>query len=262
MLPTRRKLSDGCEPDNMPPPKTRSISRAEQRQQQQQQKPATVDDDEEEANDDSDDIQLVAVVENSNYEMRAYDNVVLNDREQLTNIHIYSFLRLLKREFPHINGLCPPDPQSIRAFANKPLANSVFIFNACGDHWVTISNVNVDDDEYWHIYDSYRYDADSFRDFFRLIYPNRNSVFIRKISVQMQRGQNDCGLFALAFATSLCYGENPSEMQYVQKSLRKHYRSCLETNRPLCFNAVHLNKTQLEGYKRRTSQRAIHLELD
>lgn len=260
---SRRKLSDSCELENVR--KTRSKSRAEQTPTATSAAAVTTTmerEEENEATNDSDDVQLVAVVENSSHEMRIYDNVELNDREQLTNIHIYSFLRLLRRQFPHINGLCPPDPPAIRAYAHKPLANSVFIFNACGDHWVTISNVNVDDVDYWHVYDSYRYEVDSFRDFFRLIYPERSSVFIRKISVQMQRGLNDCGLFALAFATSLCFGDDPSQMQYVQKSFRKHYRGCLQANHALCFDAVYLTRSQMEGYKRRTSQRAIHLELD
>ena len=149
---SRRKLSssDTCELENVP--KTRSRSRAATAATTTT--TVVVSEEREETNDS--DIQLVAVVENSSHEMRIYDNVELTDREQLTNIHIYSFLRLLRREFPHINGLCPPDPSAIRTYAHKPLANSVFVFNACGDHWVTISNVNVDDVDYWHVYDSYR----------------------------------------------------------------------------------------------------------
>ena len=33
--------------------------------------------------------------------------------------------------------------------------------------------------------------------------------------VQVQLGSSDCRLFALAFATSLCAGENPERMNYV-----------------------------------------------
>ena len=35
-------------------------------------------------------------------------------------------------------------------------------------------------------------------------------------SIQIQHGGNDCGLFALAFATSLCYGKSPSQVIFIQ----------------------------------------------
>ena len=48
-------------------------------------------------------------------------------------------------------------------------------------------------------------------------------------AVQIQRGGSDCGLFALAFATSLCEGENPSRISYIQHELRDHLFGCLES---------------------------------
>ena len=48
-------------------------------------------------------------------------------------------------------------------------------------------------------------------------------------AVQIQRGGSDCGLYALAFATSLCEGENPSRISYIQHELRDHLFDCLES---------------------------------
>ena len=47
-------------------------------------------------------------------------------------------------------------------------------------------------------------------------------------NVQNQQGASDCGLFSLVFATSLCFGDNPSEIQYNQKQLHEHVVSCFE----------------------------------
>ncbi len=47
---------------------------------------------------------------------------------------------------------------------------------------------------------------------------------------QQQIGGNDCGLFALAFAISLCYKNVPSILFYDQISLRSHYVKCIENN--------------------------------
>ena len=46
--------------------------------------------------------------------------------------------------------------------------------------------------------------------------------------VQRQQGGSDCGLFALAFATSLCANTSPSEIYYTQHQLRNHLVSCFE----------------------------------
>ena len=62
---------------------------------------------------------------------------------------------------------------------------------------------------------------------------------IRKVSnisfslpkVQRQKGTNNCGVFAIAFATKLCFTQNPvsvSAMDYTQCALRGHLITCLE----------------------------------
>ena len=50
--------------------------------------------------------------------------------------------------------------------------------------------------------------------------------------VQKQEGFKDCGVFAIAFATSLAFGKNPEELQFDQEKLRSHLIYCLEQK---CF---------------------------
>ncbi len=40
---------------------------------------------------------------------------------------------------------------------------------------------------------------------------NEEAINIPIVKVQTQMGTSDCGLFSLAFATSLCAGVNPTE---------------------------------------------------
>ena len=47
-----------------------------------------------------------------------------------------------------------------------------------------------------------------------------NEIHLTFPDVQKQSGGNDCGLFALAFATSLCAGDDPSVLTYMQRQLR------------------------------------------
>ncbi|CAF1433130.1 unnamed protein product [Rotaria sordida] len=149
-----------------------------------------------------------------------YDNTMW-----LTDLHIYLFFELLHKRFPNINGLC--GPAQIHIYTGS-LENSIFIFNANNNHWLTIANLGSDN--IWKIYDSLSYPKESLVKFFQDILPGKERVVLSFENVQQQVGGNDCGLFALAFATSLCYEDIPSSLFYDQKSLRNHYVNCIENN--------------------------------
>ena len=44
---------------------------------------------------------------------------------------------------------------------------------------------------------------------------------------QKQRGGTDCGLFAIAAATSICYGRDPSTLHFDHHAMRRHLYNCL-----------------------------------
>ena len=45
------------------------------------------------------------------------------------------------------------------------------------------------------------------------------------MNTQIQEGGNDCGLFAIATATTLCQGEDPVDLEYQQSSMRSHLQA-------------------------------------
>ncbi len=47
--------------------------------------------------------------------------------------------------------------------------------------------------------------------------------------VDRQEGNNDCGLYAIAYATDLAHGRDPSRVVYSQDEMRKHLIECLES---------------------------------
>ena len=51
---------------------------------------------------------------------------------------------------------------------------------------------------------------------------------LRYIDVQHQRGSNDCGLLAVAFAEALCAGNDPHTIRFDQTLMRQHLKVCLE----------------------------------
>ena len=61
-----------------------------------------------------------------------------------------------------------------------------------------------------------------------ILMTREKSIKVQFIDVQIQSGGSDCGLFALAFATSLCFGDDPATLNYIQHDLRRHVFECLE----------------------------------
>ena len=62
------------------------------------------------------------------------------------------------------------------------------------------------------------------------ILPDEEKVLVSFENVQQQVDSNDCRLFALTFATSLCYKDVPPLILYDQIYLRDHYVKCIGAN--------------------------------
>ena len=69
-------------------------------------------------------------------------------------------------------------------------------------------------------------------------------------SVQQQRNYVDCEVFAIAFATSLAFGDRPEEVIYDSKIMRQHLLNCLRNMRMERF-PVQVSNT-IQRCKRKT----------
>ena len=58
---------------------------------------------------------------------------------------------------------------------------------------------------------------------------------MRMMDVMRQKGADDCGLFAIAFAVDLCNGDDPAKVNYKQVEMRKHLVQCLKNGVMLPF---------------------------
>ena len=80
-----------------------------------------------------------------------------------------------------------------------------------------------------------------------LLNSKEKELHVKIMPVQRQKGCSDCGLFALAFAATLCSGSCPSNMIYKQSSMKKHLLDCF----------LHFSMTIFAGRKiTRPSKRA------
>ncbi|XP_066600006.1 putative autophagy-related protein 11 [Prorops nasuta] len=100
-----------------------------------------------------------------------------------------------------------------------------------GGHWVC----SFYDGKSIYIYDSLnRKSLHAHHEIFlKKLFPfyNINNESVIFPVVQSQRNGNDCGVFAIAFATSLLYNIKPNEVLYDQKLMRQHLIQILKSNR-------------------------------
>ena len=61
-----------------------------------------------------------------------------------------------------------------------------------------------------------------------LLMTKEPQIEVLHIDVQQQRNTNDCGLFALAFATALCSGQEPRHVSFEAGAMREHLLKCLD----------------------------------
>ena len=61
------------------------------------------------------------------------------------------------------------------------------------------------------------------------------SVTVHIMNVSKQAGTQDCGQFAIAFMTSLAYGNNPTTEVYRPDEMRAHLSTCFEKRVMQCF---------------------------
>ncbi len=164
-----------------------------------------------------------------------FDNIrlMVSDKEivlgglQLHDMHIDLYQRLLKSHFPLLNGL---SSTLNVAPVGKWIENYVQVYHCRNNHWITASTIGCKDREV-NVYDSLYTVLDSAtKTKIEKAFPDSNMRTILP-PVQKQDGVKDCGLFAVAFATFLAFGNSPQSLSlhhFDQNKLRLHYVSCLE----------------------------------
>ncbi len=68
-----------------------------------------------------------------------------------------------------------------------------------------------------------------------LLHTTFPSVQLNFMGIQMQSGGADCGVFAVAFATSLALGKAPGQFHFDQPRIRQHLFKCLKSRKMVMF---------------------------
>ena len=106
-------------------------------------------------------------------------------------------------------------------------------------HWVYIANVseNKSHNGECQLYDSLsngKISPDVAKQMAAFSFCDLPEILVEIKGVQ-QTNSVVCGLFAIAFATSLAFGEDPANVTYHSKKLRMHLIKCLDEKQMTCF---------------------------
>ena len=158
--------------------------------------------------------------------------------EQLTDEHIYLAQRLLKKHFHHIDGLQPSVLSQTNGFT--PVQQEAIQIHHVPGHWVTSSSTGGK----LAVYDSKFTGGDlsssltyQLASIYRLLAEREDEdgddidppiLTVEIPYVQQQKGIADCGLFAVAFAVHLAFGDDVSKLTFDQSKMRQHLIKCFQ----------------------------------
>lgn len=147
----------------------------------------------------------------------------------LTDSHMTAAMTVLKKQCPLIDGLQETMLGSKLQF-DIPRQHFVQVLHTGGIHWIVSSNLFCNMPNEVDVYDSLR--GPSLRSMTKLqlaslVMTSQKEVKCFVHNVQQQKGGVDCGLFAIANATALCFGKDPSGLCYEQHQMREHLLKCM-----------------------------------
>ena len=181
------------------------------------------------------------------------DKEIVCRYRKLTDSHMETAMTLLKHQFIKTEGLeSTLLAQSCRGFSvqvdNSALV--VQIHHTGADHWVT-SMRGYGDDEV-KVYDSLlTFDrhsrplmTQSLKVQLAQIYRSSgNEIAVLYPEMTRQNNAVDCGVFALATATDICFGRDPAQCSYDKLSMRPHLLKCIEQQWFEPFPSSHISRS-------------------
>ena len=138
--------------------------------------------------------------------------------EKLSDLHMSYAQKLLKQQFPHINGLQSTVFQTkMTTIDREKSTHKMQIIHTRGNHWILASNIGCEEGRV-NVYDSVYKSVDEQTE--RIITTMFHPSTICVVDSQKQDGGVDCGVFAIATATSLAHGVHLATFD--QSAMRKH----------------------------------------
>lgn len=84
-----------------------------------------------------------------------------------------------------------------------------------GNHWITVAGIHG---SLVKVYDSkYTFISEDTKSQIANLTAADKYISIHLENTQFQDGSSDCGLYAIAYAVDICFGNNPASYRYVSR---------------------------------------------
>ena len=140
---------------------------------------------------------------------------------KLSDLHIDYAQQLIKKQFPSLNGLQSTLYQSKKQVGGT-MKNRLQVIHSRGDHWIVATTVGSSIDDVVLVYDSLYTSID------KATTETICNVFSESTTVELmpsqkQKGGADC---AIAMATGIAFGVDPTALRFSQTRMRDHLAKC------------------------------------
>ena len=162
---------------------------------------------------------------------------LMSDHKWLCEKLINAGQRMLLEIFPETAVLYDMCFSDTLAYPCEPRSDLVQVLNIGHTHWVCVSSKDCKPGTV-KVYDSLRsgdLPLSAKEVIAALVKCDKKKIFLLFPDVQQQPNSSSCGLFALAYASTLCEGKNPAKVQYDFPCMRAHFLHCLEQKKFICF---------------------------
>ena len=161
----------------------------------------------------------------------------------LTDNIINATQELLRRKYPML-GLQNTLLSYTLAF-DVMTEEFVQVLHSGGNHWLAVSTIGCPPSTV-KVYDSLYSElpTQTKEQICALLVSQEPVIDLIYVTVQSQQNGCDCGLFALAFATALCSGQNPQCLLFKKSVMRAHLLKCLEDEDIKPFPCKTVNRAQ------------------
>ena len=158
------------------------------------------------------------------------ESIQLSANEMLTDVHINAAQNVLVKQFPKVPGLEDTVLGSKLQF-NMHSGDFVQILHDGGLHWICVSNLFCEDNSV-EVFDSMYASLPVHvkMQVACIMMVQQAALTVKVVNFQRQSGGSDCGLFAIAAATELCHGNDPSKKVFYQDQMRDHLLACLKND--------------------------------
>ena len=154
----------------------------------------------------------------------------IQQNRMLTDESINIAQNLLYNQFDNIGGLEDTVVGQVKEFSVFT-SNFIQIINTGMLHWICVSGNPAAEKSRVYIYDSLSSGTVTYvsaAQIANFMNCSESAITTTFQPVQQQLNGVDCGVFAIAFATSLAFGEDPTQIAYDNRKLRDHLIKCLE----------------------------------